>query len=105
MEEEEEEASFRAQRLRHGGFYAGEGGERERRSWLLGLHRVELPSAPSAYEKLNTNRSPVVLFWPKVLGGNKRGACHRKMATLDGSVRGKGDLFFSLALSLSNPTT
>lgn len=26
MEEEEEEASFRAQRLRHGGFYAGEGG-------------------------------------------------------------------------------
>lgn len=24
--EEEEEASFRAQRLRHGGFYAGEGG-------------------------------------------------------------------------------
>nr|BAD36692.1 unknown protein [Oryza sativa Japonica Group] len=32
-------------------------------------------------------------------------ACRRKMATLDGRVRGRGDPFFSLTLSLSNPTT
>uniref|UniRef100_A0A0E0A6I5 Uncharacterized protein n=1 Tax=Oryza glumipatula TaxID=40148 RepID=A0A0E0A6I5_9ORYZ len=32
-------------------------------------------------------------------------ACGHKMATLDGRVRGRGDPFFSLTLSLSNPTT
>uniref|UniRef100_A0A0D3GY24 Uncharacterized protein n=1 Tax=Oryza barthii TaxID=65489 RepID=A0A0D3GY24_9ORYZ len=32
-------------------------------------------------------------------------AYHRKMATLDGLVRGRGDPSFSLTISLSNPTT
>uniref|UniRef100_A0A0D9YBA5 Uncharacterized protein n=1 Tax=Oryza glumipatula TaxID=40148 RepID=A0A0D9YBA5_9ORYZ len=32
-------------------------------------------------------------------------ACRHKMATLDGPVWGKGDPFFSLTLSPSNPTT
>uniref|UniRef100_A0A0D3G814 Uncharacterized protein n=1 Tax=Oryza barthii TaxID=65489 RepID=A0A0D3G814_9ORYZ len=32
-------------------------------------------------------------------------ACRRKMATVDERVRGRGDPFFSLTLSLSNPTT
>uniref|UniRef100_A0A0E0MM57 Uncharacterized protein n=1 Tax=Oryza punctata TaxID=4537 RepID=A0A0E0MM57_ORYPU len=46
---------------------------------------------------------PVACFFPG-LSPFVVAACRRKMATLDGLVRGRGDSFFSPILSLSNPT-